>query len=191
MKKKYEKVVLSIIIYKNRYLFHLRKKNPYKEMIGLVGGKVEKEETTDEAIIREVFEETGLKCKKISLLGVVKDNFFNKKEIKINYLFVYLIDAFGEIKEKKDEGNIVIFPKEKEIEKMKAKFIPIDYFIFEKYKKSQLHYFETMTEINEKNKLINFSNKNFFNKKCVIIGSFRKHINLVNNIIIFFKKKPN
>lgn len=189
MEKLYEKVVLGIIVYKNKYVFHLRKKEPYKEMIGLVGGKVEKEETTDESIIREVFEETGLKCKKISLLGIVKDNFLNNKKIKINYLFVYLIDAVGEIKEKKDEGEIVVFSKEKQIEKMKAKFIPTDYLIFEKYKKSQLHYLETMIKIDEKNKSINFSYKDFFNKKkCVIIGSFRKHINLVNYIVNLFKK---
>ena len=44
----------------NKVLFCIRAKEPYKGLYNFVGGKVEENETNDEAAYRELFEETGI-----------------------------------------------------------------------------------------------------------------------------------
>jgi ADP-ribose pyrophosphatase YjhB (NUDIX family) len=183
-----QKVALAIILHKTKgFLFQIRKNPPYKGMIGLIGGKIESNESADEAIIREVKEETGLEAKKIKFQGVVKDYFIEKSKTIVNYLFIYTIESFGEIKENKKEGKIISLSNLKEIEKYKDKFIPSDFYIFMKCKNKCLHYHELMTKIKD-NKFI-FSERKFKTKKCVLIGSFRKHIDMVNKISQCFLDK--
>jgi len=60
-----------------------------------VGGKFEKNETPEECVIREVFEETGLTLKKYTYKGLV--TFVNTK-YETEYIFVYTATDFsGEI----------------------------------------------------------------------------------------------
>lgn len=63
----------GIIFRDNTILLIKRKNNPFKGKWALPGGFVEYGETTEKAVIREIFEETGLNTKIKSLLGVYSD----------------------------------------------------------------------------------------------------------------------
>ena len=48
-------------------LFCIREKEPYKGLYNFVGGKVERNESNDDAAYRELYEETGISTKDIKL----------------------------------------------------------------------------------------------------------------------------
>ena len=60
----------------NKGLFCIRSKNPYKGKYNFVGGKVEENETNDEAAYRELFEETGISKNDIELDHFMDLNYF-------------------------------------------------------------------------------------------------------------------
>ena len=60
----------------NKVLFCIRSKEPYKGLYNFVGGKVEDNETNDEAAYRELFEETGISNKDIELDHFMDLNYF-------------------------------------------------------------------------------------------------------------------
>ena len=60
----------------NKGLFCIRSKNPYKGKYNFVGGKVEENETNDEAAYRELFEETGISSNEIELDHFMDLNYF-------------------------------------------------------------------------------------------------------------------
>ena len=59
-----------------KVLFCIRAKEPYKGKYNFVGGKVEEDETNDEAAYRELFEETGIGRKDIKLDHFMDLNYF-------------------------------------------------------------------------------------------------------------------
>ena len=69
----------------NKGLFCIRSKNPYKGKYNFVGGKVEENETNDEAAYRELFEETGISKNDIELDHFMDLNYFKSE----NNLQVY------------------------------------------------------------------------------------------------------
>lgn len=72
----YEKMVatIDVIIHKgNKIVLVERGKEPFKGMIELPGGHVEKNETVEEAAIREAKEETNIKIKLENIFGVYSD----------------------------------------------------------------------------------------------------------------------
>ena len=97
---------VQVYLKKDNYyllLYRNKKKNDMNEgkWIG-VGGHIEKGETPDEAVIREVFEETGLIVHSLKCNGEVL--FINNDYQELMY--VYEISAFsGELKEC-DEGQL-------------------------------------------------------------------------------------
>ena len=69
----------SIVVFDktlNKALFCIRAKEPYKGLYNFVGGKVEKNETNDDAAYRELFEETGISKKDIKLDHFMDLNYF-------------------------------------------------------------------------------------------------------------------
>lgn len=60
----------------DKVLFCIRAKEPYKGLYNFVGGKVEKDESNDEAAYRELFEETGISNKDIELDHFMALNYF-------------------------------------------------------------------------------------------------------------------
>lgn len=66
----------------------MRGKDPSKGMWGLPGGVVELGETVEEAVIREVFEETGIKVKPVELITIF-DSIHKDAEGK--FLFHYIL----------------------------------------------------------------------------------------------------
>ena len=67
-------------------LFCIRAKEPYKELYNFVGGKIEENETNDEAAYRELFEETGIASKDIQLEHFMDLNYFKyENNIQVYY----------------------------------------------------------------------------------------------------------
>ena len=60
----------------NQVLFCIRAKDPYKGLYNFVGGKVEENETNDNAAYRELFEETGISSTDIELDHFMDLNYF-------------------------------------------------------------------------------------------------------------------
>ena len=60
----------------SKTLFCIRAKEPYKGMYNFVGGKVEENETNEEAAYRELFEETGISSNDIELDHFMDLNYF-------------------------------------------------------------------------------------------------------------------
>ena len=68
MKNQAKTVCTVVLEQDNKYLFVQQAKEPYKGKWGLPGGHVELQESIENSIKREVFEETGYE---ISLLGII------------------------------------------------------------------------------------------------------------------------
>ena len=60
----------------SKCLFCIRVKEPYKGLYNFVGGKVEENESNDEAAYRELFEETGISTRNIELDHFMDLNYF-------------------------------------------------------------------------------------------------------------------
>ena len=68
-----------IVVFNNdlkKALFCIRAKEPYKGLYNFVGGKVEENETDDEAAYRELYEETGISNQDIELDHFMDLNYF-------------------------------------------------------------------------------------------------------------------
>jgi 8-oxo-dGTP diphosphatase len=63
----------AIILYEGKLVVIRRGNEPYKGKLALPGGFVEKDETVEQAVVRETKEETGLDTKIVRLIGVYSD----------------------------------------------------------------------------------------------------------------------
>ena len=74
MRYKSPKLTVDAIITKNdKILLIKRRRKPFKDFWALPGGFVNYGEKVEDAVIREVLEETNLECKIEKLLGVYSD----------------------------------------------------------------------------------------------------------------------
>ena len=86
-------VVNAIILKENNILLVKRaKKLTEGEKWGLVGGFMERDETLEEGLVREVFEEVGYRLKKVSFFTVI-DNPNRKGSDWQNINFIYICEA--------------------------------------------------------------------------------------------------
>ncbi len=70
----------------NQVLFCIRAKEPYKGLYNFVGGKVEENESNEEAAYRELFEETGISHNDIELDHFMDLNYFKyENNIQVYY----------------------------------------------------------------------------------------------------------
>ena len=97
------------IIYDNqRILLIKRRFDPYKNCWALPGGFVEYGETTEDAIIREVQEETGLKTKIRRLIGVYSAPDRDPRGHTISVVYE-LESVGGQLREGDDSADVNYF----------------------------------------------------------------------------------
>mgnify|MGYP000649399342 FL=1 len=83
-----KKLNLIVVFNKSldKILFCIRAKEPYKGLYNFVGGKIEKNETNDDAAYRELFEETGISKEDIELDHFMDLNYFkDEKNLQVYY----------------------------------------------------------------------------------------------------------
>ncbi len=78
---------VAIILLKNSKLLMGRRKNGYKPgTMGVPGGRIEKGETVENAVVRELMEETGIVPKKFKFIGVVRND--QRESVFVHFVFV-------------------------------------------------------------------------------------------------------
>lgn len=109
-------MVVSTLCYlekDNKYLMLLRNKKEKDvnegKWIG-VGGKCEKGESPEECVIRETFEETGIKLESLKMRGVMT---FASEGWEDEYIFVYTSDKFSGHITECNEGELAWIDKDK------------------------------------------------------------------------------
>ncbi len=85
-------VCSAIVIKDNKILLIKRSIDPEPGKWALPGGYLSWDETTEEGVIREVREETGIGVKIIKLFGVYSDPYRVKTEALQNVAIVYLVE---------------------------------------------------------------------------------------------------
>ena len=94
------------VVIKNRDILLVKRKNPpFKDLWALPGGFVEYKETTENAVMREVFEETGLKTKINKLVGVYSDP--NRDPRGHTITIVYMLEIIGGEMDANDDASEV------------------------------------------------------------------------------------
>lgn len=86
-----------IISCDSKILFVVRRKGPYKGTIMIPGGKLNVDESVEDAAIREVKEETSMDIELESILGVYSDPNRDPREHRISTVFI------GKISDKTDK----------------------------------------------------------------------------------------
>jgi 8-oxo-dGTP diphosphatase len=70
-----------------------------------VGGKIKPDETSDECVVREVFEETGLKISNQREIGLLNFYFGDRYQVDI-VAHVFLVGSFSGIIKASEEGEL-------------------------------------------------------------------------------------
>jgi 8-oxo-dGTP diphosphatase len=146
MEKKILNIVLSPIIYRNKILLLQRKKPPFKDLWGMPGGKLDFGENLEEAIAREIREETDLPVKFVAIRGLVNEIFHDvkaKEKVAQSMIFVCEVAPKHTRHTGSEEGDLKWF-KLGQLGKHKKEIIPSDYlmirrFILKENKKIKLH----------------------------------------------------
>lgn len=88
MKELMNEVVVGIVTYRNKVLLVKRVKQEGELLWVFPGGKVNTGERADHAVIREVFEETGVICHAVNIIGERVHPQTNRKIIYFNCAYV-------------------------------------------------------------------------------------------------------
>jgi 8-oxo-dGTP diphosphatase len=94
MNYKSQKLTVDGVILKGKKILLIKRKNqPFKDKWALPGGFIEYGEKTEDAVLREIFEETGLETKIKELVGVYSDP--NRDPRGHTISIVYILDEIG------------------------------------------------------------------------------------------------
>ena len=109
MKYKNPKLTADGIIIKDDKIVLIKRKNsPFKGLWALPGGFVEYGEKVEDTVVREAFEETGLKTKITNLLGVYSDP--NRDPRGHTITIAYVLDIInGKLKGGDDASDAKLF----------------------------------------------------------------------------------
>lgn len=98
----------GILLKDNQILLVQRKNEPFKGKWALPGGFVEYGEKTEDTVVREVFEETGLKTKIRELAGVYSDSKRDPRGHTITVVYI-LKRSGGKLKAGDDASDVKFF----------------------------------------------------------------------------------
>ena len=109
MNFKSPKLAVDGVVIKDKKILLIKRKNqPFKGKWALPGGFVDYGEKTEDAVMREVFEETGLKTKIKNLIGVYSDP--NRDPRGHTVSVVYLLEVYnGSLKSGDDASEARFF----------------------------------------------------------------------------------
>lgn len=100
-------VVVAAVLKRNSVLLVQRSKPPFVGLWGLPGGKIETGEHPDQAVCREVFEETGVRMQFQELCGVVTEMVYDGARRPKHYLVLVCRLKCGRAKLKSSlEGEV-------------------------------------------------------------------------------------
>ena len=109
MKKCITLTVDAIIPYQNGVVLIRRANDPFAGFYALPGGIVEYGERVENAVLREVKEETGIEGKIFKLVGVYSEPDRDPRGHYVSICFVVL-PVGGELKAGDDAGDVGVFP---------------------------------------------------------------------------------
>ncbi|MEA2065285.1 MAG: NUDIX hydrolase [Patescibacteria group bacterium] len=124
-------VAISALIKDDKILLIKRIRGDYIGLLGLPGGKVEKDEHLSEAAIREIFEESGIKSKFKNYLGFVSELLIEDKNI-LKHLLLHICELEPKTTEILNdlEGELNWFDLN-DIKNFKNQIIPSDFLMIE------------------------------------------------------------
>jgi len=97
----------AIIIHDSKIVFVRRKNSPFKGIFALPGGFVEVGETTEQSVVREALEETGLSIEIVKLLGVYSEPSRDPRGHTVS--ICYLAKGTGIPKAGSDAAEVALF----------------------------------------------------------------------------------
>ena len=148
---------LAFLQYKEKFLLIKRNKEPYKDLCGLIGGKIEPGETIEEATLRETLEESGIHGDFIGVRAFLNETILNDNGEPIMHFILAIchVIAKSDCFENSEEGNLAWYDIE-EVKEKKDEIIPSDYNIIVKtLKNSQIVHIEA--QLNSKFELVKFN----------------------------------
>ena len=128
-------VAISALVKSNKILLIKRIRGDYIGLLGLPGGKIEKNEHLSDAAIREVLEESGIKADFKNYLGLVSEHLIENNKV-VKHFLLHICKLKPKTTEilKSQEGKLEWFDLNR-IDKIKDKIIPSDYLIIKKFVK--------------------------------------------------------
>jgi len=103
----------GVIIKNSKVLLIRRKNEPWKGMYALPGGFVEYGERVEDCVLREVFEETGLRARIVSLIGVYSEPNRDPRGHIITVAYLLEVDDLGIACAGDDASGVGIFDLDK------------------------------------------------------------------------------
>jgi len=100
----------ALIVDRNRVLLVKRNQTPFKGYWDIPGGFLEAGEHPEKGIMREVFEETGLRVKLNEILGIFMDKYGRKRKDTLNIYYIAKIIG-GEMRAGSDAAALKWFSK--------------------------------------------------------------------------------
>ncbi len=99
----------AVIPYEGKIVLVKRLNDPFKGFYALPGGIVEYGESVEDAVLREVEEETGLKGEVFKLIGVYSDPERDPRGHFVSICFI-VKPVGGELKAGSDAAEVALFP---------------------------------------------------------------------------------
>lgn len=128
--------VMGLVEKGGRILFLKRRKHPFKGCWALAGGKIEAGEHPDEAVLREIKEETGFTCEIRELLGNMSEHVFENGSMLWHFnIFLFRLSPGERGEIETDEGELRWFTPE-EIESEKESITPSDFLVIKELLKN-------------------------------------------------------
>ena len=98
----------AVIPYQGGIVLVKRRNEPFKEYYALPGGIVEYGESVENAVIREVKEETGLECEIAKLVGVYSDPDRDPRGHYVSVCYLLRVRG-GELRADSDAEEVKVF----------------------------------------------------------------------------------